>query len=97
VPSYSTVTWLLPSGRSHGSTFFLAACSACAARELVRVGDGRGHQLGGLVAGVAEHHALVAGALLLVHALPGGDALGDIRETDGAKHQEAIDGRAPRG
>lgn len=47
--------------------------------EAVRVVDGRGHQLGCLVAGVAEHQALVAGAGVelviagLVHAL--GDVL----------------------
>jgi hypothetical protein len=35
----------------------------------VRQPDRRGHQLGRLVAGVAEHHPLVAGALLLVQAL----------------------------
>ena len=38
------------------------------AAQLVRQRDGRGHQLGGLVAGVAEHHALVAGAAR-IHAL----------------------------
>ena len=43
-----------------------------AAAEAVGQGDGGGHQLLGLVAGVAEHHALVAGAdglvALAVHA-----------------------------
>ena len=34
--------------------------------QLVAQGDGQGHQLRGLVAGVAEHHALVAGAAHLV-------------------------------
>ena len=43
------------------------------AAELVGQRDGRGHQLGGLVGGVAEHHALVAGAAG-VHAL--GDVAG---------------------
>src|SRR5699024_8883606 len=37
-----------------------------AAGQLVGQADGQGHQLGGLVAGVAEHHALVAGAAHLV-------------------------------
>ena len=32
------------------------------AGQLVGQVDGHGHQLGGLVAGIAEHHALVAGA-----------------------------------
>jgi hypothetical protein len=41
------------------------------AGELVGQRDGRGHQLGGLVGGVAEHHALVAGAA-------GVNALGDV-------------------
>ena len=38
------------------------------AAELVGQRDGRGHQLGSFVRGVAEHHALVAGAAR-VHAL----------------------------
>ena len=41
------------------------------AAELVGQRDGGGHQLGGLVGGVAEHHALVAGAA-------GVNALGDV-------------------
>ena len=49
----------------------LAHCGQTAA-EAVGQGDGGGHQLLGLVAGVAEHHALVAGAdglvVLPVHA-----------------------------
>ncbi len=32
------------------------------AGQFVRQVDGHGHQLGGLVAGITEHHALVAGA-----------------------------------
>ena len=36
------------------------------AGQLVGQADGQGHQLGGLVAGVAEHHALVARAADLV-------------------------------
>ena len=32
--------------------------------HLVCKGDGQGHQLGRLVAGVAEHHALIAGAVV---------------------------------
>ena len=33
-------------------------------RQLVGQGQGQGHQLGGLIAGIAEHHALVAGAVV---------------------------------
>src|ERR1043165_8879162 len=40
--------------------------------------DREGHQLGRLVAGVAEHHALIARALLLVQSFAFGDALGDV-------------------
>jgi hypothetical protein len=47
--------------------------------QLVRQPDGCRHQLRGLVAGEAEHHSLVAGALLLVQPLALGDALGDVR------------------
>ena len=32
--------------------------------QLVGQGQGQGHQLGGLVAGIAEHHALVAGPVV---------------------------------
>ena len=42
----------------------------------MRVIDRRRHQLGRLAAGVAEHDALVAGALVLVAG--GVDALGDV-------------------
>ena len=51
------------------------------AAEAVREHDRRRHQLGGLVAGVAEHQPLVAGALLgglLAGGLAGVDALGDV-------------------
>src|SRR5262249_48172051 len=40
--------------------------------------DGEGHVLLRLVAGVAEHHALVARALLLEQPLARGHALGDV-------------------
>ena len=46
--------------------------------QLVRVHDRRRHQLGRLVARVAEHQALVAGALLLEQALTLGDTLRDV-------------------
>jgi hypothetical protein len=45
-------------------------------KDAVRILDRRRHQLRRLVAGVAEHDALVAGALVLVVA--GIDALGDV-------------------
>ena len=45
--------------------------------ELMGPVDGSRHQRGGLVAGVAEHHALVAGTLIL--GLLAVDALGDVR------------------
>ena len=52
-------------------------------RQLVRERDGRGHQLGGLIGGVAEHHALVAGAAG-IHALRDVGALGVDGGDDGA-------------
>jgi hypothetical protein len=84
-PSYSMVTWVLPSGRRYGITPLLRtsvseADSRCASMI------GKRHQLGRLVAGVAEHQALVAGALpvervvrALVTLLVGVvDTLGDV-------------------
>ena len=47
-----------------------------ALEDLVRVEDRRRHELGRLAAGIAEHDALVAGALILV--VGGIDALGDV-------------------
>jgi hypothetical protein len=44
--------------------------------DLVRIVDRRRHQLRRLAAGIAEHDALVAGALVLVAG--GVDALGDV-------------------
>src|SRR5262245_52954194 len=41
--------------------------------------DGKRHQLARLIASVAEHHALIAGSLLLVQTFAFGDSLGDIR------------------
>src|SRR6476646_8510511 len=55
MPSYSTVTWDLPSGRRYSS------------EPSRRQHDRERHELVGLVAGVAEHQALVAGAAR-VHA-----------------------------
>ena len=66
--SYSTVTWVLPSGRRYGSSPRLADLGQ-AARHAVREGDRQRHQLGRLAAGEAEHHPLVAGAQLVVRRL----------------------------
>ena len=76
-PSYSTVTWLLLSGRSQSTSPFWRA-SVRRLRMLVGQRDRQRHQLGRVVAGVAEHQALVAGADLL--ALRGVlvDAHGDV-------------------
>ena len=61
-PSYSMVTWVLPSGRRYGIVPSLRTVGQPLG-EPVRERDRQRHQLGGLVAGVAEHQALVAGAL----------------------------------
>ncbi len=71
-----------------------------AAREPVRDVDRQRHELGGLVAGVAEHQALVAGALLvelvlvaLDALLVGGvDALRDVRGLGADGHRHAAGG-----
>ena len=59
-------------------------------QEDMRQGDGQRHQLGSLVAGIAEHHALVARALLLgfgtAHALIDVSAL----PVDGGKHPARV-------
>ena len=61
-PSYSMVTWVLPSGRRYGiGPSLRTAASRCG--EPVGQRDRQRHELGGVVAGVAEHQALVAGAL----------------------------------
>ena len=62
--SYSTVTWLLPSGRRNEQPALAADLGQLAA-HLVGELDRHRHQLGGLVRGVAEHHPLVAGAELV--------------------------------
>ena len=63
VPSalYSTVTWLLASGRSELQLAGLAQLGVVL-DQAVRQVDRQRHQRLGLVAGEAEHHALVAGA-----------------------------------
>src|SRR3569832_841141 len=61
-----------------------------AAHEAVRIGDRRGHQHVGLVGGVAEHHALVAGALFMVLGLV--HAHGDVGGllADGGQHRAGL-------
>ena len=62
------------------------------AAELVGQRDGGGHQLGGFVGGVAEHHALVAGAA-------GVNALGDVARllVDGGDHGAGVGVEAVEG
>ena len=55
------VTWHLPSGRRHGS-FLVRRISLSCSHQLVGQHDRQRHQFFGLVAGIAEHQALVAGA-----------------------------------
>jgi hypothetical protein len=62
--SYSTETCDFASGRSHLASFAGLADAGQLAAEAVGEHDRRGHQLGRFVAGVTEHHALVASALL---------------------------------
>ena len=82
----------------HGAV--LAHCSQLLGHALCQV-DGHGHERGRLVAGVAEHHALVAGADLLVGVVARLavlglvaliDALGDVRAlvVDGVEHTAGI-------
>ena len=95
------VTWVLPSGRRYGIDAVLADRGQ-AAREPVRQRDRQRHELGGVVAGVAEHQALVAGALaveLVVLGLAGArlvrvvDALGDVGRLRADRDRDAA-GRA---
>ena len=56
-------------------------------REANRQGDGQGHQVLGLPAGVAEHHALVPGAGVLLGLVV--HALGDVRGLGVQVHADA--------
>ena len=88
-PSYSTVTWLLLSGRSQATSPLLAGLGQ-PVEDLVGQLDRQRHQFGRVVAGVAEHQPLVAGADLLplggvfVHAHGDVGALPVDREHHGA-------------
>ena len=61
LPTYSTLTWLLPSGRRKSSMPSRRAVGK-ALHQLVRHHDRQRHQLGRFVAGEAEHQPLVARA-----------------------------------
>ena len=63
--SYSTVTWVLPSGSQVVQLAALADLRE-AACHAVRERDRQRHELRRLAAGEAEHHALVARAELVV-------------------------------
>ena len=62
----------MPSGRRYGNDVGLAHLGQ-PARERVRDLDRHRHQLLGLARGVAEHHALVARALLVERVVVAGD------------------------
>ena len=71
------VTWLLPSGRSQGILPFWRS-SAQPLDHAMGEMDRQGHERVGFVGGVAEHQALVAGALFAVVVLGLIDAAGDV-------------------
>ena len=74
--TYWTDTWHLPSGRRKGSVPSLRAFAAISMILCARL-MGAGIRLGRLVARVAEHHALVTGAHLVVKTRAV-DALRDV-------------------
>ena len=82
--SYSTVTWVLPSGRRYGQLAGLADLRQ-PARHPMGQRDRQRHQLGRLAAGEPEHHPLVAGTQLergsgvVADFERGVDALRDVR------------------
>ncbi len=59
--TYSTETWLLPSGRRYSSLPDLRTSESCFV-SLMRQLDRQGHQFVGFVAGITEHQALIARA-----------------------------------
>ena len=74
--TYWTDTWHLPSGRRNGEGAVLARLRR-RFHDPVRKADRRGHEARGLGAGIAEHHALVPGAHLVMQARAV-DALRDV-------------------
>ena len=62
------------------------------AGQLVGKGDGGGHQLPGLPAGVAEHHALVAGADQVVAVSAAGAVFQGVVDAHGDVGALAVDG-----
>ena len=68
-PRSRCVTWVLPSGRRYGERPGLADLRRGAAASRCASQIGSGMRSGGLVAGVAEHHPLVARALGVEHVL----------------------------
>ena len=76
--SYSMVTWLLASGRRYGIRSVSLRRRASSRRMRCERLSGEGHHLLGLRRRVAEHHALVARALLVVQARALVDALRDV-------------------
>jgi hypothetical protein len=78
--SYSTVTWVLPSGRHLAGLADLGEAAGHPMGER----DRKRHQLRRLAAGEPEHHPLVAGAQLAARGVLADlqrrvDALGDVR------------------
>jgi hypothetical protein len=61
-PSYSIVTWLFASGRSPSDDLLAPHLGVPLDQPMAEL-DGQRHQVLGLAAGEAEHHALVARAL----------------------------------
>ena len=82
--SYSTVTWLLPSGPQPVGLAGVPRLGQTPGQR-VRQGDRQRHELRRLVGREAEHHALVAGAADV-------DAHGDVRRLrlDGAEHRQIV-------
>ena len=88
---YSTVTWDLPSGRTHGRIFFLRT-SARRLCEPMGQDNRHRHQFGGFIGGIAEHETLVASAAG-IHSH--GDIAGLLM--DGGKDRAGVEIKSPRG
>ena len=78
--SYSTVTWVLPSGRRIVDDALLAHLRE-PARQPVREPDRHRHEVVGVVARVTEHHSLVARADLVVDVAGAGRLLERLVDT----------------